>query len=111
MANTFIYIDTIMFDKLTKDLCAPAHLYWIIALVTIAYKVVRNLAGIMSRSLGSIVADAVMFLWDLFWVYIVTSGIKKLCDDGYHMFAYAMSGFFLILWFRSGMAPPVHLIM
>jgi hypothetical protein len=53
--------------------------------------------------------DAVVILWDLFWVYIVTSGIKKLCDDGYEIFGYATSVFFLILWFRDGMNPPVKL--
>jgi hypothetical protein len=100
-----------MFDKLTANMCPAAHVYWIVALITIAYKVVRRLSGILGRSLGGIVADGVMFMWDIFWVYIVTSGIKKMCEDGYEMFAYAVSAFFLILWFKDGMAPPVRLIV
>lgn len=92
-----------------KGICPAAHVYWVIAVITILYKVILRLGGILGRSLGGIVADVIVFLWDLFWVYIVTSGIKKLCDDGYELFGYAASLFFLVLWFRDGLAPPVKL--
>lgn len=98
-----------MFDKLTKNMCPAAHMYWIIALVTIVFKALTRVGGLFGRSLGSILADVVVILWDLFWVYIVTSGIKKLCDDGYEIFGYATSVFFLVLWFRDNMSPPVRL--
>lgn len=98
-----------MFDKLTKDMCPAAHIYWIIALVTIVFKGISRLGGVFSRNLGGLIMDVVVIMWDLFWVYIVTSGIKKLCDDGYEIFGYAASAFFLILWFRDGMNPPVRL--
>lgn len=98
-----------MFDKLLKKICSPAHLFWVVALITIVYKALYLLSGVFTTTLGSMLSGAFGLLWDFFWVFIVTSTIKKLCDNGYSKVSYVASFLFLFLWFNYDMSSPIDL--
>lgn len=94
-----------MFDKLLANICPAAHLYWIVALMTIVYGVIVG----FPRFLVSPFASIISLLWSVFWVYIITAGLKKICEDGYEGFAYVLSVLLLVWWFNTGMQPPVRI--
>jgi hypothetical protein len=100
-----------MFDKLLRNICSAAHLFWVVAMFTIVYKALIVLSGVFTSSFGSILADVIGLLWDVFWVFIATSTIKKLCDNKYKNGAYVASLIFLFLWFKYDMSSPIDLNM
>ena len=59
----------------------------------------KNILHIFTGGLG--------LLWDLFWIYIVTFTIKKLCNLKYKNGAYVASLLFLFFWFKYDMSPPI----
>lgn len=92
-----------MFEKLLTDICVPAHLYWVITWITIIYGVIVSFRMYLLNPLTSLVTLA----WSVFWVYIITSGLKRICEDGYEGISYVLSVFMIIWWFNAGMKPPV----
>lgn len=98
-----------MFDKLLKKICSPAHLFWVVSLITIVYRSLYLLSGVFTSTLGNILSGGIGILWDFFWIFIVTSTIKKLCDNGYNNSANVASALFLFLWFKYDMSSPIDL--
>ena len=98
-----------MFDKLLKKICSPAHLFWVVSLITIVYRSLYLLSGVFTSTLGNIISGGIGILWDFFWIFIVTSTIKKLCDNGYGNGANVASALFLFLWFKYDMSSPIDL--
>jgi hypothetical protein len=96
-----------MFEKLLKNICTPAQLFWVVALFTIVYKCIMLISGIFTEDLSALFTGGLGLLWDLFWIYIVTFTIKKLCNLKYKNGAYVASLLFLFFWFKYDMSPPI----